>query len=60
MYSLVALFLVGIKSLQLRAMVVDQLVEQLIPAPEVRGSNPVISKFYVKHCLLSTLLKRRN
>ena len=25
----------------------------------VRGSNPFIGKFYVKHCLLSTVLKRR-
>ena len=35
-----------------------QLVEQLLPIPEVRGSNQVIGKNYIKH-LLSTVLKRR-
>ena len=33
-------------------MVVAQLVEWLLPTPEIRGLNPVISKFY----LLSTVL----
>ena len=30
-----------------KAMVVAQLVEQLLPTPEIRGSNPVIVKFYL-------------
>ena len=34
-------------------MVVDQLGEWLLPLPEIRGSNPVVGKFY----LLSTVLK---
>ena len=38
--------------------VVAQLVERLLPTPEVQSSNPVISKFYNEHCLLSTVLKR--
>ena len=29
-----------------RAVVVAQLVEQSLPIPEVRGSNPVIGKIY--------------
>ena len=41
------------------AEVVAQLVEQLLPTQEVRGSNLVIGKFYIEHCLLSTVLKRR-
>ena len=45
-----------------RAVVVAQLVEQSLPIPEARGSNPVIGNIYVEHlftCLLSTVLKRR-
>ena len=38
-------------------MVVATLVEQSLPTPEVRGSNPVIDKFYIYY--LSTVLKRR-
>ena len=34
-----------------------QLVEQSILTPEVRGSNPVIGKIYIEHCLLSAVLK---
>ena len=44
------------------AVVVAQLVERSLPVPEVRGSNPVMGKFYIEHlftCLLSTVLKRR-
>ena len=37
--------------------VVTQLVERLLPTPEVRGSNPVIVKFDI--FFLSTVLKRR-
>ena len=39
------------------AVVVDQLVEQSLPKPDVCGSDPVIGKIYIEHCLLSTLLK---
>ena len=28
---------------------VTQLVERLLPIPEVRGSNPVIGKIYIEH-----------
>ena len=44
------------------AVVVAQLVEQLLPTPEVRGSNPVIGKLLYPTfiCLLSTVLKRQN
>ena len=34
-------------------MIEAQLVEQSLPKPEIRGSNPVIGKFY----LLSTVMK---
>ena len=37
-------------------MVVAQLVERLLPTPEICGSNPVIGKIYIEH-LLSTILK---
>ena len=40
-------------------MVMAQLVEQLLPIPEVRGSNPVIGKnlyiYILNICLLSTV-----
>ena len=45
-----------------RAVVVAQLVERLLPIPEVQGSNPVIGKIYIEHlftCLLSSVLNRR-
>ena len=44
------------------AVVVTQLVERLLPIPEVHGSNPVIGQIYIEHLftyLLSTVLKRR-
>ena len=41
------------------AVVVAQLVERLLPIPEVHGSNPVIGKIYIEHCLLSTVYKRQ-
>ena len=31
------------------AVVLAQLVERLLPKPEVRSSNPVISKIYIEH-----------
>ena len=37
------------------AVVVAQLVEQSVPKPEVRGSNPVIGKNLLNICLLSTV-----
>ena len=37
------------------AVVVAQLVEQSVPIPEVRGSNPVIGKNLLNICLLSTV-----
>ena len=40
------------------AAVVAQLVERLLPRPEVRGSNPVIGEILFM-CSLSTVLKRR-
>ena len=40
-----------------RAVVVAQLVEHLLPIPEVFSSNPVISKFDIENLL--TGLKRR-
>ena len=39
------------------AVVVAQLVERSLPAPDVRGSNPVDGKIYIER-LLSTILKR--
>ena len=33
------------------------MVEQLLPIPEVRGSNPVIGKKYIEH-LLSTVFEK--
>ena len=38
------------------AVVVAQLVEQLLPIPEVRGSNTVDGKIYIEHFLLSTFV----
>ena len=32
-------------------MVVAQLVERLLPKPEIRGSNPVIGKIYLDYQL---------
>ena len=39
-----------------QAVVVAQLVEQLLPIPEVRGSNTVDGKIYIEHFLLSTFV----
>ena len=41
-----------------------QLVEQLLPITENRGSNPVIGKFYMKHlytfnCIEKTKINKR-
>ena len=44
------------------AVVVAQLVERLLPIPEVRGSNPVIGKnlFYIEHLFtVNCVLKRQ-
>ena len=46
-------------------MVVAQLVEQLLPIPEARGSNPVIGKIYIEHlfatvnCIEKTKIKKK-
>ena len=40
------------------AVVVAQLVERSLPTPEIRGSKPVIGKFYIIY-MLSTGLKRQ-
>ena len=41
------------------AVVLAQLVERLLPTPQVRGSIPVIGKLYIEHYFLSTVFKRR-
>ena len=45
------------------AVVVAQLVELLLPIPEVRGSNPVIGKIYIEHltvnCIEKTKIKKK-
>ena len=42
---------------------VAQLVELLLPIPEVRGSNPVIGKIYIEHftanCIEKTKIKKK-
>ena len=51
----------------LRAVVVAQLVEQLLPIPEVHGSNPVIGKtlyiyrtfVYCQLCIEKTKIKKK-
>ena len=45
------------------AVVVAQLVEQLLPIPEVCGSNPVINKIFIEHmfavnCIEKTKIKK--
>ena len=42
------------------AVVVVQFLEWLLSTPEVSGSNPVFSKIYIEHCVLSTVLKKDN
>jgi len=44
-----------------KAVVVAQLVERLLPVPEVRGSNPVIGKnLFIEHLFtVNCVLKRR-
>ena len=39
------------------AVVVAQLVERLLPSPEVRGLNPIISKTIIE-CMLSTVYRK--
>ena len=41
----------GLKSTNRREVVVAQLVERLLPTPEVRGSNPVTGNIYVHYQL---------
>ena len=40
------------------AVVVAQLVERLLPIPEVCGSNPVIGKNYIEHLLIGNCIAR--
>ena len=50
----------GFKSWKIMAVVVAQLVEQLLPTPNVRGSNPVISKIYITvNCIEKTKIKKK-
>ena len=42
-----------------RAVVGAQLVEWLLPRAEVRGSNPVIVKFYIENLRSVNCLKRQ-
>ena len=49
---------------QFWVVVVAQLVERLLPTPEVRGSNPVIFKIYIEHlfavnCIEKTKIKKK-
>ena len=52
---------VNITIVKSRAVVVAQLVERLLPIPEVRGSNPVIGKFnehsLTVNCIEKTKIK---
>ena len=43
----------------MKAEIVAQLAERLLPTPEVRGSNPVIDEIFENNYLLSTVLKRQ-
>ena len=36
-----------------------QLVERLLPIPEVRGSNPVIGKIYIHHLLTVNCIEKK-
>ena len=39
-------------------MVVAQLVEWVLPIPEVRGSNPAIGKIYIEHLFLVNCIEK--
>ena len=42
------------------AVFVAQLVEQLLPTPEIRGSNTAIGKFlYIINCIEKTKIKKK-
>ena len=43
-----------------RAVVVAQLVEHLLPPSDIRGSNPVIGKFYLLPAALKRYWKAKN
>ena len=43
----------------MKAEIVAQLAERLLPIPEVRSSNPVIDEIFENNYLLSTVLKRQ-
>ena len=63
MYPVIGNFTEQILTLP-REVVVTQLVEWSIPTPEVRGSNPVISKTSIEHlytvnCIEKTKIKKK-
>ena len=49
----------NVKTIQIREVVVAQLVERSLSIPEDRGSTLVIGKILLNICLLSTVLKIR-
>ena len=56
--------LIEVTNWLIRAVVVAQLVERLLPIPEIRGSNPVIGyiiyyQLYLKNCIEKTKIKKR-
>ena len=51
---------VGGKQSGARAVVVAQLVEHLLPPSDIRGSNPVIGKFYLLPAALKRYWKAKN
>ena len=50
----------NLTSTMLRAVVMAQLVEQLLPTPKICSSNPVIGQFYVLSTVLNQYLKDAN
>ena len=40
-------------------MVATQLVERSLAIPETRGSNPVIGKIYIEHCIVKTKINKK-
>ena len=41
------------------AVVVAQLTKRSLPTPEVRGSNPVISKVFIEYCIEKTKIQKK-
>ena len=57
-WAVVATRAVVVARAVIMAWAVAQLVDQMLPTPEVCGLNPVIGKIYVEQCLPSTILRR--